>query len=131
LSATDETLGGAPHPAYSDRRRTRAEITPDASSGSNSSKKSDPQLIGLARLAPVIGLSLIGMAKGKALPPYRMVTGQPQFEAYFSVQTFMVFMPVSASVLVLNVPLSTTVVVVVAGFLSTTVHFLVEASRTT
>ena len=40
------------------------------------------------------------------------------------------FMPVSASVLVLNVPLSTTVVVVVVGFLSTIVHFLVEASRT-
>jgi hypothetical protein len=55
----------------------------------------------------------------------------PFFEAYFSVQTFMDFMPVSASVLVLNVPLSTTVVVVVVGFLSTTEHFLVEASRTT
>jgi hypothetical protein len=49
----------------------------------------------------------------------------------FSVQTFMVFMPVSASVLVLNVPLSTIVVVVVVGFLSTIVHFLVVASRTT
>jgi hypothetical protein len=74
--------------------------------------------------------------KRKALPPSRMATGQtivqsPFFEAYFSVQTFMDFMPVSASVLVLNVPLSTTVVVEVVGFLSTTVHFLVEASRTT
>ena len=49
----------------------------------------------------------------------------------FSVQTLMVFMPVSASVLVLKVPLSTIVVVVVVGFLSTIVHFLVEASRTT
>jgi len=47
------------------------------------------------------------------------------------VQTFIDFMPVSASVLVLNTPLSTTVVVVVAGFLSTMVHFFVEASRTT
>jgi hypothetical protein len=47
------------------------------------------------------------------------------------VQTFMVFMPVSASVLVLNVPLSTMVVVVVVGLVSTTVHFLVVASRTT
>jgi hypothetical protein len=60
----------------------------------------------------------------QTLPPSRMVPGQPQFqarffEAYFSVQTFMVFMPVSASVLVLNIPLSTTVVVVVVGFLST------------
>ena len=43
----------------------------------------------------------------------------------------MVFMPVSASVLVLNVPLSTIVVVVVVGLVSTTVHFLVVASRTT
>jgi len=48
----------------------------------------------------------------------------------FSVQTFIVFMPVSASVLVLNTPLST-IVVVVVGFLSTMVHFLVVASRTT
>lgn len=48
----------------------------------------------------------------------------------FSVQTFIVFMPVWASVLVLNTPLSTTVVVVV-GFLSTMVHFLVVASLTT
>jgi hypothetical protein len=53
----------------------------------------------------------------------------PFFEAYFFVQTFMDFMPVSASVL--NVPLLTTVVVVAVGFLSTTVHFVVEASRTT
>ena len=38
----------------------------------------------------------------------------------FSVQTFMVFIPVSASVLVLNTPSPTTVVVVVVvGFLST------------
>jgi hypothetical protein len=65
LRATDETLGGAAHPAYSEGRRTGAEITHDASSGSNSSKKSNPQLIDLARLATVIGLSLIGMAKGK------------------------------------------------------------------
>jgi hypothetical protein len=49
----------------------------------------------------------------------------------FSVQTLIDFMPVSASVRVLNVPLSTTVVVVVVGFLSTMVHFLVDASRTT
>ena len=34
-------------------------------------------------------------------------------EDQFSVQTFIVFMPVSASVLVLNMPLSTMVVVVV------------------
>jgi hypothetical protein len=47
------------------------------------------------------------------------------------VQTFIVFMPVSASVLVLKVPLSTTVVVVVVGFELTTVHFFVDASRTT
>lgn len=47
------------------------------------------------------------------------------------VQTFMVFMLVSASVLNLNTPLSTTVVVVVVGFLSTMVHFLVLASLTT
>jgi hypothetical protein len=46
------------------------------------------------------------------------------------VQTFIVFMPVSASVLVLNVPLSTTVVVVVAGFLSTMVHFFKTPRRT-
>src|SRR5689334_9542843 len=39
----------------------------------------------------------------------------------YSVQTFMVFMLVSASVLVLNVPLSTMVVVVVVGLVSTTV----------
>ena len=51
-------------------------------------------------------------------------------ENQFSVQTFIVFMPVSASVLVLNTPLST-IVVVVVGFLSTMVHFLVVASRTT
>src|SRR3954468_813310 len=50
---------------------------------------------------------------------------------YSLVQTFMVFMPVSASVLVLNVPLSTIVVVVVVGLLSTIVHFFVVASRTT
>jgi hypothetical protein len=37
----------------------------------------------------------------------------------------------SALVLVLNVPLSTMVVVVVVGLVSTTVHFLVVASRTT
>ncbi len=48
----------------------------------------------------------------------------------FSVQTFIVFIPVSASVLVLNTPLST-IVVVVVGFLSTMVHFLVVASLTT
>ena len=46
-------------------------------------------------------------------------------------QAFMVFMPISASVLVLNVPLSTTVVVVEVGLLSTTVHFFVVVSRTT
>jgi len=42
----------------------------------------------------------------------------------------MVFMLVSASVFVLNTPLSTMVVVVVVGLVSTTVHFLVVASRT-
>src|SRR3954470_14474633 len=47
----------------------------------------------------------------------------------FSVQTFIVFMPVSASVLVLNTPLST-IVVVVVDFLSTMVHFFVVPSRT-
>jgi hypothetical protein len=36
-------------------------------------------------------------------------------EDQFSVQTFIVFMPVSASVLVLNTPLSTIVVVVVGA----------------
>jgi hypothetical protein len=64
-----------------------------------------------------------------------MIEGPPGWAAPFSledlvpkrldycVQTFMVFMPVSASVLVLKVPLSTMVVVVVVGLLSTTVHF--------
>jgi hypothetical protein len=47
------------------------------------------------------------------------------------VQTFMVFMLVSASVLVVNVPLSTIVVVVDVGLVSTTVHFPVVASRAT
>src|SRR3954447_15102876 len=47
------------------------------------------------------------------------------------VQTFIDFMPVSASVRVLKVPLSTMVVVVVVGFLSTMVHFFVAVSRTT
>lgn len=42
----------------------------------------------------------------------------------------MVFMPVSASVFVLKMPLSA-IVVVVVGFLSTIVHFFVVASRTT
>ena len=50
---------------------------------------------------------------------------------WYVVQTFMVFMPVSASVQVSNVPLSTMVTVVVVGLVSTTVHFLVVASRTT
>jgi hypothetical protein len=50
---------------------------------------------------------------------------------YF-VQTFMVFIPVSASVRVLNtLPSPTTTVVVVVGFLSTMVHFFVEVSCTT
>src|SRR4051794_25333967 len=53
------------------------------------------------------------------------------FVVQFSVQTFIVFMPVSASVRVLKVPLSTTVVVVVVGLLSTIVHFFVVASLTT
>ena len=62
--------------------------------------------------------------------------GGPSRTALFAdkcqLQTFIVFMPVSASVLVLKMPLSTTVVVVVVvGFLSTIVHFLVVASRTT
>src|SRR4051794_4923299 len=47
------------------------------------------------------------------------------------VQTFMDFMPVSASVRVLKVPSSTMVVVVVVGFLSTMVHFFVVVSLTT
>jgi hypothetical protein len=46
------------------------------------------------------------------------------------VQTFMVFMLVSASDRVLNMPWSTMVVVVV-GFWSTMVHFFVAGSRTT
>jgi hypothetical protein len=51
----------------------------------------------------------------------------------FSVQTFMVFIPVSASVLVLNTPspITVVVVVVVVGFLSTIVHFFVVVSLTT
>ena len=50
----------------------------------------------------------------------------------FSVQTFMVFIPVSASVLVLNTPSPiTVVVVVVVGYLSTIVHFFVVVSLTT
>ena len=53
------------------------------------------------------------------------------FQTYCCVQTFIVFMPVSASVFVLKVPLSTIVVVVVVGLVSTIVHFLVVASRTT
>lgn len=43
----------------------------------------------------------------------------------------MVFMLVSASVHALNVPLSTTVVVLVVGWEPTVVHSLVVASRTT
>jgi len=39
----------------------------------------------------------------------------------------MVFMPVSASVFVLKIPLSTMVVVVVVGLVSTIVHFSVVA----
>jgi hypothetical protein len=46
------------------------------------------------------------------------------------VQTFVVFMPVSASVLVVNVPFSAIAAVVMTGFVSNTVHFQVVASRT-
>jgi hypothetical protein len=53
-------------------------------------------------------------------------TACPADQDQFSVQTVIVFMPVLASLLVLNPPLSTIVVVVVC-FLSTMVHFLVAA----
>lgn len=46
-------------------------------------------------------------------------------------QTLTDFMPVSASTRVLYIPLPTTVVSVVVGFLSTIVHFLVFTSCTT
>jgi hypothetical protein len=64
-----------------------------------------------------------GRSNAAALSPGR--------DCRYCVQTFMVFMPVSASVFVLNVPLSTIVVVVVVGLVSTTVHFLVALSCTT
>ena len=64
-----------------------------------------------------------GRSNAAALSPGRVCR--------YCVQTFMVFMPVSASVFVLNVPLSTIVVVVVVGLVSTTVHFLVALSCTT
>jgi hypothetical protein len=64
-----------------------------------------------------------GRSNAAALSPGRVCR--------YCVQTFMLFMPVSASVFVLNVPLSTIVVVVVVGLVSTTVHLLVAASRTT
>ena len=47
------------------------------------------------------------------------------------VHTLMVFTQVSASVLVLNAPWSTIATPVVAGLVSTTVHFLAVASFTT
>jgi hypothetical protein len=118
--------------ANAHQRRQRA--TP--SGGSNASQKSNPWLIGLAR--PASGDRPFADLKEKRKGPATIQDGDRATavrslfsEAYFSVQTFMVFMPVSASVLDLNIPLSTTVVVVVVGFLSTTVHFLVVASRTT
>ena len=64
-----------------------------------------------------------GRSNAAALSPGRVCR--------YCVQTFMLFMPVSASVFVLNVPLSTIVVVVVVGLVSTTVHFLVAVSCTT
>src|SRR5713226_8334946 len=102
-----------------ERDRTRPILTADAHGQKIQPAADWPRATG-ASDRPISDLK----GKGKALPPSRMATGQPQFEAYFSVQTFMDFMPVSASVLVSNVPLSTTVVVVAVGFLSTTVHFL-------
>ena len=65
--------------------------------------------------------------RSRPLPPPSVAS---RGKAQFVVQTFMVFMLVSASVLVLKVPLSTIVVVVVVGLVSTMVHFLVVASRT-
>jgi hypothetical protein len=49
----------------------------------------------------------------------------------FSAQTLIVFIPVSASVRVLNTLPSPTTTVAVVGFLSTMVHFFVEVSCTT
>jgi hypothetical protein len=46
--------------------------------GSNTSKKSNPPLMGFARPAAAIRPS-----QKKALPPSRMATGQPQFKALF------------------------------------------------
>jgi hypothetical protein len=137
LSATDQTLGGArPHPAESDRQRTPAEITRDAEQRFQHQQKIEPTADWLGASGP--GDRPIADLKAKRKGPAAIRDGDRATavrslfsEAYFSVQTFMVFMPVSASVLVLNIPLSTTVVVVVVGFLSTTVHFLVVASRTT
>jgi hypothetical protein len=77
----------------------------------------------------------IANRQGRILPQQsasrlRLLYRFPDRDSQFSVQTFIVFMPVSASVRVLKTPLST-IVVVVVGFLSTMVHFLVVASLTT
>jgi hypothetical protein len=70
------------------------------------------------------------MTSGKRASAWWPAKG-PRDKRQFSVQTLMLFIPVSASVRVLKVPLSTTVVVVVVGLLSTMVHFFVVASLTT
>ena len=56
---------------------------------------------------------------------------EPSAKYYFVSQTLMVFMPVSASVRVLNVAGPTWTIVVVVGFLSTIVQRLVVVSCTT
>jgi len=63
----DQTLGGArPHPVESDRQRTPALITRDAEQRfQHPAKNRNPRLIGLARPAPVIGLSPICRAERK------------------------------------------------------------------
>jgi len=135
LSATDETFGREDRTwPILNCRRTPAVITRDAEQ--RFQQKIEPAADWLraagASDRPIADLKAKRKGPATIKDGDRATTVPSLFsEAYFSVQTFMVFMPVSASVLDLNVPLSTTVVVVVVGFLSTTVHFLVEASRTT
>jgi len=132
LSATDETFGRAePHPAGSELQANTSGDNPRRRTAvPNTGKKIEPAAGASDR--PIADLK---GKKGKALPPSRMATGnhssKPVFRSLFFRADLHGFHAVSASVLVLNVPLSTTVVVVVVGFLPTTVHFLVEASRTT
>jgi hypothetical protein len=137
LSATDETLGEDRTWPILNCRRTRGKTTRDAEQRFQHRQKVEPAADWL-HAAGASDRPIADLWKAKRKGPATIQDGDrattvPSLfsEAYFSVQTFMDFMPVSASVLVLNIPLSTTVVVVVVGFLSTTVHFLVEASRTT